>query len=167
MPLSIAGEPANRASVLVGPSLSASGCERHNVSYIVGIARNASLEDKVSGLLAEAALQVAATQHKVRRFTEFYYQASTWDIAHRVIAKIEVSLQGRNPRYIVTNLCGPPDTLYEKTYCARSDMENQIKQQQLDLYADRTSCHAWQDIKYASKGNLSRIRVLESSRVKT
>lgn len=118
-------------------------CERHNVSYIVGIARNASLEAKVSGLLAEAALQVAATQHKVRRFTEFYYQAGTWDIAHRVIAKIEVSLQGRNPRYIVTNLCGPPDTLYEKTYCARSDMENQIKQQQLDLYADRTSCHAW------------------------
>ena len=118
-------------------------CERHDVGYIVGIARNARLERAVCGLLNEAAQQVAATHHKVRRFTEFYYQAGTWDCARRVIAKIEVSLQGRNPRYIVTNLPGRPSTLYEKQYCARSDMENQIKQQQLDLYADRTSCHAW------------------------
>ena len=118
-------------------------CERHDVGYIVGIARNARLERAVGGLLDEAAQQVAHTQDTVRRFTEFYYQAGTWDCARRVIAKIEVSLQGRNPRYIVTNLPGAPATLYEKTYCARSDMENQIKQQQLDLYADRTSCHAW------------------------
>ena len=59
----------------------------------------------------------------------------------RMISIIKVNLQGRNPRYIVINLTVPPDMLHEKTYCARSNMENQIKQQQLDLYADRTSCH--------------------------
>ena len=118
-------------------------CERHNVGYIIGIARNACLERAVAGLLDEAAQQVAATQHKVRRFTEFYYQAGTWDRPRRVITKIEVTVKGRNPRYIVTNLNGHPQHLYDQVYCARSDMENQIKQQQLDLYADRTSCHAW------------------------
>ena len=51
--------------------------------------------------------------------------------------------QGSNPRFIVTNLKGPPRRLYERLYCARADMENRIKEQQLDLFADRTSCHNW------------------------
>ena len=60
-----------------------------------------------------------------------------------MIAKLEHSRRGANPRYIVTSLKGDPQTLYERLYCARGDMENRIKEQQLDLFSDRTSCHAW------------------------
>ena len=59
----------------------------------------------------------------------------------RVIAKIEHTAKGSNPRYVVTNLKGAGKTLYDKLYCARGEMENRIKEQQLDLFADRTSCH--------------------------
>ncbi len=55
----------------------------------------------------------------------------------------EVTSLGENPRYIVTNLAGKPEDLYDKNYCARGDMENRIKEQQLELFADRTSCHKW------------------------
>ncbi len=60
-----------------------------------------------------------------------------------MIARIEHGSKGANPRYIVTNLDGDGQELYEKLYCARGDMENRIKEQQLDLFADRTSCHKW------------------------
>ena len=60
-----------------------------------------------------------------------------------MIARIEHGPKGANPRYIVTNLGGEAQDLYEKLYCARGDMENRIKEQQLDLFADRTSCHGW------------------------
>ena len=63
--------------------------------------------------------------------------------AQSVIAKLEVTEQGRNPRFVVTNLNGDAQTLYDKVYCARGDMENRIKEQQLGLFADRTSAHAW------------------------
>ena len=80
---------------------------------------------------------------KVRWFTEFIYGARTWNRKRRVIAKVEYSAKGGNPRYIVTNLKGQAKYLYDKLYCARGDMENRIKEQELDLYADRTSCHRW------------------------
>ena len=60
-----------------------------------------------------------------------------------MIARIEHGPKGANPRYIVTNLDGEAQDLYEKLYCQRGDMENRIKEQQLDLFADRTSCHKW------------------------
>ena len=60
-----------------------------------------------------------------------------------MIARLEHGPKGANPRYIVTNLKGDAQELYEKLYCARGDMENRIKEQQLDLFADRTSCHGW------------------------
>jgi hypothetical protein len=118
-------------------------CERHDVGYIVGIAKNARLNQRIEGLLEAAEQEVAAGLKKARRFSEFDYQADSWDVPRRIIAKIEVTDKGRNPRYVVTNLNGKPRRLYDKLYCARGDMENHIKQQQLDLYADRTSCHAW------------------------
>ena len=62
---------------------------------------------------------------------------------HLIIAKIEHGPKGANPRFVVTNLAGDPQTLYDTLYCARGDMENRIKEQQLGLFADRTSCHAW------------------------
>lgn len=60
-----------------------------------------------------------------------------------MIAKAEHSVKGENPRFLVTNLAGAPKTLYEDVYCARGEMENRIKEQQLGLFADRTSCHIW------------------------
>ena len=60
-----------------------------------------------------------------------------------MIVKAEHTSRGANPRYVVTNLTGAPQRLYDAVYCARGDMENRIKEQQLHLFADRTSCHAW------------------------
>ncbi len=118
-------------------------CERHGVDYIVGLAKNARLNELSGELQAQAAAEVEKTGEKVRWFAEFKYGARTWDRPRRVIAKIEHSHRGANPRYIVTSLPGDPQTLYERLYCARGDMENRIKENQLDLFADRTSCHAW------------------------
>ena len=118
-------------------------CERHGVDYIVGLAKNERLNALTAAHRREAAAEVAETGEKVRRFTELVYGARPWDRPRRVIAKIEHSRRGANPRYIVTSLAGDPQALYERLYCARGDMENRIKENQLDLFADRTSCHAW------------------------
>jgi hypothetical protein len=118
-------------------------CERHDVGYIVGIARNERLTARIEPLMAAAEAVSAAVGEPVRWFTEFRYAASSWERERRVIAKLEVTALGRNPRYIVTNLKGEAQRLYDRLYCARGDMENRIKEQQLDLFADRTSCHRW------------------------
>ncbi len=118
-------------------------CERHDVGYIVGIARNERLAVRTEPLMAAAERYRAALGEPVRWFTEFRYAAGSWDRERRVIAKVEVTALGRNPRYLVTNLKGEAQRLYDRLYCARGDMENRIKEQQLDLFADRTSCHRW------------------------
>ena len=118
-------------------------CERHGVGYIVGIAQNARLNARLQPQLAAAEQQFAETGRKVRGFTEFRYAADSWDHPRRVIAKIEHMDKGANPRYVVTNLDGEAQALYEELYCARGEMENRIKEQQLDLFADRTSCQRW------------------------
>jgi len=116
-------------------------CERHDVKYIAGIAKNARLLKMAQGLMQQAAMQFQQSRQKQRLFGELSYQAQTWDQERRVIVKAEHSEQGENPRFVVTNLQGPGQTLYERTYCARGEMENRIKEQQLGLFADRTSCH--------------------------
>ena len=125
-----------------------SWCERHGVGYIVGLARNPRLATLAEPWMAAAEADFAATGVKQRRFGEFYYAAATWKVERRVIARIEHGPArgkkgGANPRYIVTNLEGKARELYETVYCARGEMENRIKEQQLDLFADRTSCHKW------------------------
>jgi hypothetical protein len=69
------------------------------------------------------------------------YAAETWDRWHRVIVKAEHLKQGANTRFVVTNLEGEPQKLYDDIYCQRGEVENRIKEQQLGLFADRTSCH--------------------------
>jgi len=118
-------------------------CERTNVGYIVGLAKNARLGGLAGRWIAAAENGFAATGVKQRLFGEFAYAAGTWKVERRVIARIEHGPKGANPRYIVTNLEGDGQDLYEKLYCQRGDMENRIKEQQLDLFADRTSCHKW------------------------
>jgi hypothetical protein len=91
--------------------------------------------------ITQAARQFSKTKEPQRIFASFSYGASTWDRSRRVIIKAEHNAQGPNPRFIVTNVPADPQELYEDFYCQRGNMENRIKEQQLDLFADRTSCH--------------------------
>ena len=114
--------------------------ERWGVSYIIGLQKNARLQQQVE--LAELALadQCAAKSTKQRMFGVFEYAAGTWDKPRRVIARLEHGPQGANPRFIVTDLRGSAKALYERRYCARGEAENRIKEAQLDLFGRRASC---------------------------
>lgn len=118
-------------------------CDNHRVGYIVGLAKNQRINALASELMARAEERFEATGEKQRLFSEVMYAAQTWDRERRVIMKAEHSALGSNPRYVVTNLPGDPKKLYDRDYCARGDMENRIKEQQLDMFSDRTSCHHW------------------------
>lgn len=118
-------------------------CERHDVKYIVGIAKNNRLLKITQELQIQAEQNYQASQEKQRLFSEVNYAAGSWRISRRVLVKAEHTLQGANPRFVVTNLTGDSQFLYDDIYCARGEMENRIKEQQLDLFADRTSCHDW------------------------
>jgi hypothetical protein len=118
-------------------------CEWAGVDYLIGLARNPRLEALGAPLMAEAQAAYAAEPQKQRRFAWIEYAAGTWDRARRVIAKAEYSAQGTNPRFVVTSLPGDAQDLYDRVYCARGEMENRIKEQQLGLFSDRTSCHGW------------------------
>ncbi len=120
-----------------------SWCERHEVDYIVGLAKNARLNDLAAPWMEVAAQRFAEDGEKQRLFAELRYGARTWTKCRRVIARLEHGAEGANPRYVVTNLRGDGRHLYDKLYCQRGEMENRIKEQQLDLFADRTSCHDW------------------------
>ena len=133
-----------------------SWCEAHDVFYCLGLARNDRLQKHLQPLLEglKAQLEAGSLHSPCRAFTEFEYATlDSWSRPRRVIGKAEVLAQGENPRFIVTSLPADgggepalaarfePAALYEQLYCARGDMENQIKAQQLDLFADRTSTH--------------------------
>jgi hypothetical protein len=118
-------------------------CEKNQVHYIVGLAKNSRINAMASPYLQQAAEGFKQTGHKKRIFTDVQYGALSWDHPRRVIVKAEHGPMGSNPRYVVTNLSGDPQALYDQTYCARGDMENRIKEQQLGLFSDRTSCHNW------------------------
>lgn len=130
-------------------------CEGQNeVYYCLGLAKNPVLIEKLGPGLAEARARHCLSGAGVRVFAEFDYQTQkTWSRLRRVIGKAEVSVLGDNPRFLVTNLPVPgfagdadrarfiPARLYEELYCARGEMENRLKQQTLDLQADRMSTH--------------------------
>lgn len=118
-------------------------CDNHGVDYIIGLAKNARLTSMGAVLMDQAQNAFDDTREKQRFFSELTYAAGTWDRKRRVIMKAEYSIMGSNPRFIVTSLDGDPQELYDNLYCARGDMENRIKEQQMDLFADRTSCHQW------------------------
>ena len=120
-----------------------SWCEKNNVHYIVGYTRNAVVERKSSTLREASAALFEEKQSTAKLYDEFQYAAKTWKNERKVIVKAEHNSRGANTRYIITNLEGDAEELYTKVYCARGDMENRIKEQQLGLYADRTSCNDW------------------------
>jgi hypothetical protein len=119
-------------------------CEKHGVFYIFGLARNTVLEEHMHPLMAKAEAAFKATGAKQRLFGETEYAAGSWDRPRRVIMKAERLPEGSNPRFVVTNLQGDPQALYDEFYVKRGEMENRIKEQQLMLFADRTSCHEFQ-----------------------
>jgi len=116
-------------------------CDRHHVDYLIGLAKNAVLKRLARRSMTTARWRQRRSGEKQRLFEEFSYAAGTWDRPRRVIAKAEHSEKGENPRFVVTRLTGDPQTLYDEIYCQRGDAENRIKEQQLGLFADRTSCH--------------------------
>jgi hypothetical protein len=118
-------------------------CEWASVDYIIGLARNPRLEKLGAPLMAEAQTAFATAPGKQRLFGWIDYAADSWARPRRVIAKAEFSAQGKNPRFVVTSLEGEAQALYDAVYCARGEMENRIKEQQLGLFSDRTSCHSW------------------------
>jgi Transposase DDE domain group 1 len=118
-------------------------CEATGVDYVFGLARNPRLLSEIAAALTAASAEHATTGAPVRHFAEFTYATlDSWSRERRVVAKVEHLAKGSNPRFVVTSLA--PETidatsLYEAVYCARGDMENRLKEQQLDLFADRTS----------------------------
>lgn len=127
-------------------------CDRFGYEYILGYSSNSVLKKMSEPVVTATKLFFMDAQSKepLRLFWEHTYQAGTWDYARQIIVKAERlpdfnKPEGKeNTRYIVTNMLGTPQYLYEEVYCARGDMENRIKEQQLMLFADRTSCHEWQ-----------------------
>ena len=118
-------------------------CDRAGVDYVVGLARNSRLETLGRPLLTQAAAAYEIEGTKQRLFGWLDYGAYSWDKERRVIAKAEYSAKGKNPRFVVTSLAGDAQAIYDEVYCARGEMENRIKEQQLGLFSDRTSCHSW------------------------
>jgi hypothetical protein len=119
-------------------------CDGHGVGYILGLAKNSRLDGLSGKLQRRAERQYGQSGRKQRLFGEFRYAAYTWDRPRRVIARVEHSAKGPNPRYVVTSLDGQAAELYDDGYCPRGEMENRIKEQQLDLFAGRTSAHRFQ-----------------------
>lgn len=119
-------------------------CEVEGIDYIFGLAQNPRLKKQIEAEMAQVEQQYTQSQAPIRVFTEFLYSTKdTWNRERRVIAKVEHLDKGANPRFVVTSLAPEQmaaQELYEKEYCARGDCpENRIKEQQLDLFADRTS----------------------------
>jgi hypothetical protein len=115
------------------------------VYYVLGMARNERLVDCIGNQLVSAYARHIQTGNAARVFASFRYRTrNSWSRERRLVGKAEWLPKGQNPRFIVTNLpeeYATPQALYEEVYCARGDMENRIKEQQLDLFADRTSTH--------------------------
>ena len=118
-------------------------CERCGVDYLVGLAKNSRLLAHAKELIERAESAYAETQLKQRHFAWLEYGARSWRKPRRIIAKAEHTEKGSNPRFVVTTLEGDPAQLSAAVFCARGEMENRIKEQQLGLFADRTSCQAW------------------------
>jgi hypothetical protein len=118
-------------------------CEENAVDYVFGLARNGRLEALLADDMAEVKKEQAATGVAARRFRELrYLTLDSWSRERRVVGKAEQLPGKENPRFVVTSLTSDEwqaRALYEDLYCARGDMENRIKEQQLDMFADRTS----------------------------
>jgi hypothetical protein len=123
-----------------------SWCEVNGVDFLFGLAKNERLVAEIASELAAAEEESKTTGQPARRFKEFQWSTrDSWSRPRRIIAKAEWTGGSANPRFVVTSLSledAAPQQLYEEIYCARGDMENRIKECQLDLFADRTPVQA-------------------------
>ena len=122
-------------------------CEQNEkMDYVLGLAKNTRLIKQIEAEMAQAQQLHQSTQKPARVFKDFRYRTRrSWSCERRVVGKAEYLAKGENPRFIVTSMASEEKdarTLYEDFYCARGNMENRIKEQQLGLFADRTST-AW------------------------
>lgn len=122
-----------------------SWCEAQGVDFVLGMARNARLQRAIEKQEEQARRQHLTTGEPARVFRDFRYRTrSSWSRKRRVVGKAEYLAKGANPRFVVTSLSASEFEkryVYEELYCARGEMENRIKEQQLDLFGDRASCH--------------------------
>ena len=141
-------------------------CETNGVHYVFGLARNGRLAAEIEGQMERARTESQRTGQPARRFKDFQYTTRTsWSRRRRVIGKAEWTQGEANPRFIVTSL-GRAEVegrhLYEKVYCARGDMENRIKECQMDMFADRTSAATMPALS-AAEGRANQLRLWLSS----
>jgi hypothetical protein len=122
-------------------------CEKQGVDYVFGLARNSRLQRVLGRALYEAKALARSSGQPARVFRDFRYATrKSWSRRRRVIGKAEQLGDKANPRFVVTSLGAeewPAQELYEQLYCARGEMENRIKEAQLELFADRTSSHTF------------------------
>jgi len=118
-------------------------CEANRVDFLFGLPRNERLEEAIKAEVMTATLESIRTGRSARCFKDFTWSTlHSWSRSRRVVGKAEVTRGDANPRFVVTSLNAKEvgaRYLYETVYCARGDMENRIKECQLDLFADRTS----------------------------
>jgi len=123
------------------------GCEAHGVDYIFGLPRNQRLVGAIGRERRKAASEARRTGRPARRFREFTYRTRSSGIrTRRVVAKAEQTGDKANPRFLITSVAArdwPARALNEELYCARGEMENRIKEAQLELFSDRLSAHAF------------------------
>ena len=119
-------------------------CEANGVGYVLGLAKNTRLKAMIAAEQEQAREEFERTRQPARSFADLRYRTlDSWSRERRVVAKAEHLAKGANPRFVVTSLLGRGSRrrsrLYEEDYCGRGEMENRIKEQQLHLFADRTS----------------------------
>ena len=117
--------------------------EKEAVFYTFGLAKNAKLLWHLEDQIKRAERQFRATKEGQKIFTSFNYAADSWNSPRKIIGKAGHNENGKNPRFVATNLPYGPRKTYEQLYCGRCDMENRIKEKKLDLFSDRTSCRLW------------------------
>jgi hypothetical protein len=117
-------------------------CDRNDVKYVIGVARNSRLQEASAELMSNAEEEFKRTGKKQRLFAAFDHAALTWKAPRWVIAKAEHTEKGANPRFILTNIVGDAQKIYDQRYCVRGEMENRVKEQMM-LFVDRVSAHRW------------------------
>lgn len=119
--------------------------EQPELHYVTGLSSNAVLKELAREVVEQTKRAYAHSGHKVTRFHSTRYQAGTWSRSRRVVIKVEVSDQGVNTRFVVTDMeYARTKVLYQHIYCARGQAENEIKDHKLYLKSDRTSCHRFE-----------------------
>ena len=116
--------------------------EEENLFYLISLPKNSRLLELAEPTMKDSRAAYEETGEKTRGFGKFQYAAESWAVERKVIVKAEVMTQGENPRFVVTNMPGDPEALYEE-YVDRGDVENRIKELKDDLLSGRTSCHSF------------------------